>query len=149
MKKIISIVVLLIAAYFGYTQDALNFLESQNTTIDPDLQQVDQILSEAFRNQTSDLQVSGTATVDRILADDTKGSQHQRFIVRLHSGQTVMFAHNIDLAPRINGLREGDSISFSGEYEWNERGGVIHWTHRDPAGRHINGWIKHQGKTYQ
>ena len=95
------------------------------------------------------MQVTGSATVDRLLSDDTRGSQHQRFIVKLGSGQTVMFAHNIDLAPRIDSLRAGDSISFSGEYEWNERGGVIHWTHHDPRGRHVDGWIKHHGKTYQ
>ncbi|WP_312209082.1 DUF3465 domain-containing protein, partial [Acinetobacter variabilis] len=27
--------------------------------------------------------------------------------------------------------------------------GVIHWTHHDPSNKHISGWLKHQGKTYQ
>jgi len=26
---------------------------------------------------------------------------------------------------------------------------VIHWTHHDPQGKHINGWLKYQGKMYQ
>lgn len=72
-----------------------------------------------------------------------------RSILKLSSGQTLLVAHNIDLAPRINSLREGDSVEFFGEYEWSDRGGVIHWTHRDPNGSHVGGWLQHQGKRYQ
>lgn len=84
-----------------------------------------------------------------MLSDDFDGSKHQRFIVRLYNGQTLLLAHNIDLAPRVDSLREGDRISFYGEYEWNPKGGIVHWTHHDPAGRHVAGWIKFRGKTYQ
>ena len=67
----------------------------------------------------------------------------------LGSGETVLLSHNIDLAPRIESLKKGDTVEFYGEYEWNEKGGVIHWTHNDPDGSHVAGWIKHQGKTYE
>jgi hypothetical protein len=87
--------------------------------------------------------------VSRILSDDNDGSRHQRFILRLGSGETLLVAHNIDLAPRVSSLREGDTVSFYGEYEPNEKGGVIHWTHNDPQGRHAPGWLEHKGRRYQ
>ncbi len=85
----------------------------------------------------------------RILADDTEGGRHQRFIVRLASGQTLLVAHNIDVAPRVEDLREGDTVAFRGVYEWSDEGGTIHWTHRDPNGVHAPGWILHGGRTYE
>ena len=103
----------------------------------------------AFDTRTSQVQVEGEGVVTRILSDDVKGGRHQRFIVRHPSGQTLLIAHNIDLAPRIDGLREGDTVAFNGEYVWNAQGGVIHWTHHDPQGQHVSGWIKHNGRTYQ
>ena len=107
----------------------------------------DEILS-AFTNQRSDLQVKGTGIVSRTLRDDNEGSRHQKFILKLDSGQSLLVAHNIDLAPRVDGIKSGDRIDFHGEYEWSEQGGVLHWTHDDPGGRHKNGWLKHKGKTY-
>ncbi|MEX0964532.1 MAG: DUF3465 domain-containing protein [Pseudohongiellaceae bacterium] len=87
--------------------------------------------------------------VVRVLSDDNAGSRHQRFILRLASGQTLLVAHNIDLAPRIDGIAVNDRVDFYGEYEWNSQGGVVHWTHNDPAGRHTNGWLRSKGRSYQ
>jgi hypothetical protein len=109
----------------------------------------DDTIGRAFANRTSGIQVEGEGTVLRVLPDDLNGSRHQRFIVELASGQTLLFAHNIDIAPRIDGLEAGDRVRFSGEYIWNEKGGVIHWTHHDPQGRHAAGWVIHNGKTYR
>lgn len=109
----------------------------------------DTAIGRAFKTGTSNVQVEGEGVVTRILSDDVQGSRHQRFILRLTSGQTVLITHNIDLAPRVDGLREGDSVAFNGEYVWNAQGGVVHWTHRDPQGRHFAGWLKHNGRTYQ
>lgn len=109
----------------------------------------DAALSEAYKNQTSSLQIAGEGNVTTILSDDNDGSRHQKFILRLSSGQTLLIAHNIDLAQRIDSLADGDSVKFYGQYEWNERGGVIHWTHNDPSGNHVAGWLEHKGKRYQ
>ncbi|MFA0016062.1 DUF3465 domain-containing protein [Vibrio lentus] len=109
----------------------------------------DVLLKQAYESHQSDVQVRGSGTVSRILPDDNKGSRHQKFILRLDSKQTVLVAHNIDLAPRIQGLGKGDRVEFYGEYEWNKKGGVIHWTHRDPNNRHAHGWLKHNGNVYE
>ena len=106
-------------------------------------------LTSAVESRASGAQVEGQGTVAKILSDDNDGSRHQRFIVRLDSGQTILIAHNIDLAPHVSPLNEGDAISFSGEYEWNEKGGVVHWTHHDPDGQHPAGWIRRNGKVFQ
>lgn len=103
----------------------------------------------AFEQHQNNVVVEGEGVVSRILSDDTEGLPHQRFILRLASGQTVLIEHNTDVAPRIDDLKVGDAVSFLGEYVWNEKGGLIHWTHHDPASRHAAGWLKHAGRTYE
>lgn len=116
-------------------------LEARRT---PDAQ-----LKAAFDNNTSNLQVLVRGVVDRHLADDLEGDKHQRFIVRLSSGQTLLVAHNIDLATRVPASSVGKVVYLYGEYEWNAQGGVVHWTHRDPDGRHEHGWIQFEGVRYE
>ncbi|WP_435234925.1 DUF3465 domain-containing protein [Psychromonas sp. PT13] len=131
MKKIIAALVVIISLF---TLPVL----SNNTSI-----------KEAYDSQKSDVQVKGEGEVFVILADDLQESKHQKFILRIDSKHTVLIAHNIDLAPRIENVKVGDRVAFYGEYEWNNKGGVVHWTHKDPRGSHIDGWLKHQDKTYQ
>lgn len=103
---------------------------------------------EAFQARQSGVPVEAAGRVERLLSDDRTGSRHQRFIVRIDGSQTVLVAHNIDLAPRVP-LTVGDSVALRGEYEWNAQGGVIHWTHRDPDGRRPGGWIRHGDRLYR
>ncbi|HEY1077113.1 MAG TPA: DUF3465 domain-containing protein [Fontimonas sp.] len=109
----------------------------------------DSALRRAIDARADDVQVEGQGTVAKILPDDNKGSRHQRFIVRLAGGETVLIAHNIDLAPRVSPLDAGDTVSFAGEYVWNPQGGVVHWTHHDPRGKHPGGWIRRDGQTFE
>lgn len=125
------------------TRSAATVVEQRTAPAD------DAALGRAFANRTSDIQVEGRGKVSRLLADDVSGSRHQRFIVRLASGQTLLISHNIDIAPRVADLRVGDTVRFYGEYVWNAKGGLIHWTHHDPQGRHVTGWVIHNGKTYK
>ena len=94
-------------------------------------------------------EVTGQGIVLRVLRDDTNGERHQRILLRLASGDTLLVAHNLDLAPRVEPLQPGDTLAFHGEYVWNEKGGVVHWTHHDPAGQHEAGWLRHDGRTFQ
>jgi len=109
----------------------------------------DVLIAEAFRNGRSNVQLGGEGRVLRILPDDNEGSRHQKFLLELDSGHTLLIAHNIDLAPRVENLREGERLEFYGEYEWNQKGGVIHWTHHDPRGQHPGGWLKYEGRIYK
>lgn len=104
-------------------------------------------------DRPASLQVEGHGQVVQLLPDmlpnNVQRSRHQRFIIKLASGQTVLITHNIDLAPRIQTLEIGDRIQFYGKYEWSPEGGLIHWTHRAPTEHHVGGWLKHHGVTYQ
>lgn len=144
MKRLFIAVLIAIGVYW-YIQNKPDVI----STFTGESIQSDNSVADAYQNQLSDIQVSGSGNVSRILSDDNKGSRHQRFILRLSSGQTLLVAHNIDLAPRITTLENGDEVQFFGEYEWNSKGGVIHWTHHDPGGRHIGGWLKHNGRKYE
>ena len=153
MKRILLIAALAVAAYFSLvpapgTPDRLEAATRAGVPA-RGVESSDAVIDNAFAKRLGNQQVEGLGTVVRMLADDNNGSRHQRFIVRLDSGLTVLVAHNTDLAPRVDALRAGDAIAFSGEYEWNPKGGVIHWTHHDPQGRHPGGWLKHDGQTYQ
>ena len=144
MKKL-AFLVIAVALVYGFLQEQgirVPSLSSPSSSSDTTLQT-------AYKNQQSDLQVRGAGVVTKILPDDLQGSKHQKFILRMSSGQSVLVSHNIDLAPRISELQTGDKIEFYGEYEWNAKGGVIHWTHHDPNHRHVDGWLRHEGKSYR
>jgi len=135
MKKLIYILVVVVA-YFAYERFLIPTPISAPAVAPAEQWQSGQ-------------QVSSGGTVVRILSDDNTGDRHQRFILKLNSGQTLLIAHNIDLAPRIRSLKEGDFVLFNGQFEENAQGGLIHWTHHDPQGRHVAGWLEHNGKRYQ
>ena len=148
MKKIALLIVIVGIAAYAYLQHAPRSMPV-HAPVSDELSTSDLALQEAFENHQNNFQVGGSGKVTSILPDDTQGSRHQRFIIRLASGQTLLIAHNIDLAPRIANLRVGDHVNFYGQYEWNEKGGVVHWTHHDPGGRHEDGWVNHGGKLYE
>ncbi|MCG9696027.1 DUF3465 domain-containing protein [Shewanella sp. Isolate11] len=159
MKNILILCLVLIAAWQflhrdSVDRDKLGSDEINNLGVDVaavDAVAIDssKLLQRAFEQQQSDIQVQGVGRVIRLLADDTRGSKHQKFIVKVSAQQTILIAHNIDLAPRVANLNVGDKLEFYGEYEWNNKGGVIHWTHHDPRGYHVDGWLKHDGRVYQ
>ena len=101
-----------------------------------------------YTQRESDTIVEITGKVIKLLADDLDGAKHQKFILALPSGHTLLVSHNIDLAPRINALKRNDTVTIKGEYEWTKKGGVVHWTHHDPRGKHDDGWIEHNSQLY-
>jgi len=104
-------------------------------------------LSSLIRSGRSGVVVQSSGTIVKALPDDLVGDRHQRFLVRIASGETVLIAHNIDIAARVP-LSDGGAVRFKGEFEFNDRGGVVHWTHRDPRRGHPDGWIEMNGRRY-
>lgn len=150
MKKIVALIFILAFVYtlqhYGNNSLSPSKIEPHRTV------QVDSAESDiatAFKNQASDIEVEGVGRVIKILADDNAGSRHQKFLLETPSQHTILIAHNIDLAPRIENLQIGDTVHFKGEYEWNAKGGVVHWTHHDPQSRHSGGWLESHGKRHQ
>ena len=106
-------------------------------------------LASFFENQESNKQVLVKGVITRLLADDTDGDAHQRFIIKLDNEQTLLIAHNIDLAPRVPDIKTNQLIYVYGEYEYNDEGGVVHWTHKDPDSSHEDGFIFYNGVQYE
>lgn len=107
-----------------------------------------ELIAAAFSAERSGFMVETAGVVDRVLPDDDEGDRHQRFVLRLDNRHSVLVAHNLELAKRVP-IEEGDPVAIKGQYEWNERGGVLHWTHHDPRGSHEAGWIRFGGTVYE
>lgn len=148
MKKIAAMAIVLVLAVFWLRQDPPPLATGQLSPAHAGASR-DDAAAEAFARRESGRMLATNGVVDRILSDDRDGSRHQRFILRTDSGQTLLISHNIDLAPRLEGLRTGERLHIVGQYEWNERGGLIHWTHHDPDGSHPGGYIERQGRRHQ
>jgi len=93
--------------------------------------------------------VEGIGVVTRILDDDNDGEAHQRFILQLSNDMTLLIAHNIDVAPRLDGLKVGDTVQFYGYYYYNDEGGGIHWTHKSSDSSHVSGYLIWNGVKYE
>jgi Protein of unknown function (DUF3465) len=148
-KYVLIAVLLLIAGYQALQIEQRVGVPSGERSVSTTASATSDQVARAFQQHQSNVQVAGEGVVTKVLRDDNQGSRHQRFVLRLANGQTLLVAHNIDLAPRIENLKEGDVIRFFGEYEWNDKGGVLHWTHHDPQGRHANGWLEHSARRYE
>ncbi len=140
IKTITTAILALISLFIGS-----QYFDSSVENINVDIQSS---IEQLYATRQSGIMVEFDGMIDKLLSDDLKGSRHQRFIVKLDSGHTVLIAHNIDLAPRVP-LEKGKKVFIYGQYEWNDRGGVVHWTHKDPRGTHEEGWIQFQGQKYE
>jgi len=103
-----------------------------------------------YAEHRSTVEVTAQGVVTAVLTDDTGPSgRHQRFIIRLAgSTQTVLIDNNVDVGQRVP-VAPSDDVTVHGEYIWNDQGGLIHYTHHDPAPNHEGGWIDRNGVRYQ
>lgn len=159
-KNLAIIAVLVLAAVYQYLDkgdtgrgntdagSAQSTISSAQNTQLPDQSAVIKRIRAAADNTNAKFWTTVQGEVIKNLRDDLKGSRHQKFLVRVAPDITLLVAHNIDIAPRVP-VSEGDRVTLHGEYAWNSRGGVMHWTHRDLKGRRKGGWIEANGKRYE
>jgi len=110
----------------------------------------DPAVCSAFAQGHSHVEVVADGTVTRLLGVQAGAvSPHEGFLLRLASGCNliVRVEANTDFTGPIP-LAFGQHVSVKGEYEYYPLGGVIHWTHRDPRGRHEGGYIEAGGRMY-
>ncbi len=107
-----------------------------------------QAMSDVLTKRDDGEWVEVTGFVRRLLQDETDRSRHhQRFIIDVGKRQTLLIAHNVDLAERVP-VGMGDRVYVRGLYEWNDLGGLVHWTHRDPMEDGEGGWVRYRRKIY-
>ena len=110
----------------------------------------DAAVCSAYDAARSHVEVIAGGDVARVLGiRPGREGAHEGFLLRLTSGcrLIVRVQTNTDFTGDIP-LQSGDRVVVKGEYEYYERGGVIHWTHRDPRGHHANGYVVLRGTMY-
>ena len=110
----------------------------------------DAALCAAYTAGRSHVEVVADGTVTRIFGvQQGRVSPHEGFLFRLGSGCSVIVRveANTDFTGPIP-LTQGQHVTVKGEYEYYPLGGVIHWTHRDPRGRHEGGYVATGGRIY-
>jgi hypothetical protein len=73
--------------------------------------------------------------------------EHEAFEAQTTAGP-VRIVDNVTIAQPVR-VRPGDAIQVRGQLEPKPGAmPVVHWTHHDPSGRHIDGFIRFQGRVY-
>lgn len=140
-KQILLILALVISAFFAKDYSLNEGKDKSYSHIPLDKTDLQQVISERLSGEI----VLVDAKVIKLLSDDLEGSKHQKMIIKVGTN-TLLVAHNIDIAPRVP-VKKGEQLLIKGEYEWNDKGGLIHWTHRS-NNSHPAGWIKYNNKKY-
>jgi hypothetical protein len=108
------------------------------------------LVCQTYAGQGSNQEVITQGTVVNVLGE--RGGpygEHEGFLLKLDGDCDLML--RVETNVSITGfvpIRRGEKVIVKGEYEYDPMGGVLHWTHHDPAGRHVAGYVVSAGKTY-
>jgi hypothetical protein len=139
-----TLVLILLLSTIPLTSCSAQYANYSNAPAPPAQAQI----LEAQQGRMIKTEVTVEAPVYKLLPDDTRGLPHQKFLIQLANGSTVLIAHDTAMAPRVP-IQPGDVVRIHGEYIWNQKGGLIHWTHHTDTPRHEGGWILFNGQVYQ
>lgn len=93
----------------------------------------------------TELRAAGTV-VSLLGERESRSGLHEGFFVRFGNAAPVRVEDNADITGIVP-LRAGEHILIQGQYECDDD--VLHWTHHDPSGRHLAGFIEADGHTYR
>jgi hypothetical protein len=107
---------------------------------------------QSWAQQRSKVEVTASGSVAKVLGTRRGPSGvHTGFLLHLRGsegrGLTVRVEDNVDLTGPIP-IRAGDDVEVRGEYIYDPRGGLIHYTHRDPRGRRAGGYVRIGNRMY-
>lgn len=104
-----------------------------------------------YASGSGGVEVIGHGTVLAVLGSrDGPSGEHEGFLLKLDQECDLMLRveTNIDITGPVP-LQTGETVTVKGQFEDDASGGVIHWTHHDPRGRHVGGYVEAGGKLYQ
>ncbi|MDE2573132.1 MAG: DUF3465 domain-containing protein [bacterium] len=103
----------------------------------------------AAQRKPSEVTFSGTVTSEPLFFHSRRsGLTHEAFDVSPPSGLRTQVVENVDVGPRVP-VHRGDSVVVRGEYVRDAgETHIVHWTHHDPDGRHVGGFIVDDGRRY-
>lgn len=129
-------------AHAAYPQDFHGFANEPSVNDDRDL-----INANQARRNVRFLRAA-RLTVTRLLQDDTRGSRHQRFYVRLSDGSEVFAVYSLEDGRQRVPVREGSEVVLAGEFKWTRFGGLMHWLHEDVRDIRPDGYVEVNGVRY-
>ena len=102
----------------------------------------------ACASGTSHVEIHVAGTIARYLGTrNSESGEHEGFLVTPNGSTAhLLIEDNVNITGFIP-MRSGDSVELQGQYECND--GVIHWTHHDPSGRHVMGYVIVNGRRFQ
>ncbi len=103
-----------------------------------------------YASGASGAEVIGRGTVLGTLGTHSGPSgEHEGFLLKLDGGCDLLLRveTNVDITGPVP-LQMGEVVTVKGQFE-DDGGGVVHWTHHDPRGRHVSGYVEAGGKFYQ
>ena len=102
----------------------------------------------ACSSGTSHVEIHVAGKIARYLGTrNSESGEHEGFLVTPRgSSAHLLIEDNVNITGFIP-MRNGDSVELQGQYECND--GVVHWTHHDPSGRHIMGYVVVNGRRFQ
>lgn len=104
-----------------------------------------------YASGSGGVEVIAQGTVLGILG--TRGGpsgEHEGFLLKLNEQCDLLLRveTNVDITGPVP-LQTGEVVTVKGQFEDDPEGGVIHWTHHDPSGRHVSGYVEADGKIYE